>query len=50
MGIPPTGKTVDVAVIDIMSFNDAGLVAEHWGVFDAMALMQQLGVVEGPPA
>ena len=50
MGIPPTGKAVDVAVIDIMRFNDAGLIAEHWGVFDAMAMMQQLGVVEGPPA
>ena len=50
MGIPPTGKSVDVAVIDIMRFDDAGLIAEHWGVFDAMAMMQQLGVVEGPPA
>ena len=50
MGIPPTGKTVDVPLIDIMRFDDAGLVAEHWGVFDAMAMMQQLGVVDGPPA
>jgi predicted ester cyclase len=50
MGIPATGKSVDVPVIDIMAFNDAGLVSEHWGVFDAMALMQQLGVIEGPPA
>jgi steroid delta-isomerase-like uncharacterized protein len=50
LGIPATGKSVDVAVIDIMRFDNAGLIAEHWGVFDAMAMMQQLGVVEGPPA
>lgn len=51
MGIPPTGRHVDVQLIDIMKFDDAGLVREHWGVFDAMSMMQQLGVVpEGPPA
>lgn len=51
MGIPATGKHVDVQLIDIMRFDDAGLVREHWGVFDAMSMMQQLGVVpEGPPA
>jgi steroid delta-isomerase-like uncharacterized protein len=51
MGIPPTGRHVDVQMIDIMKFDDAGLVREHWGVFDAMSMMQQLGVVpEGPPA
>lgn len=47
MGIPPTGRSIDVAVIDIMRFGDDGLVHEHWGVFDAMAMMQQLGVA-GP--
>ncbi len=47
MGMPPTGRSVDVAVIDIMRFGDDGLVHEHWGVFDAMAMMQQLGAV-GP--
>ena len=51
MGIPPTGKDVDVQLIDIMRFNDDGLVAEHWGVVDMLAMMQQLGVVpEGAPA
>ena len=51
MGIPPTGKRVDVQLIDIMRFNDAGLVCEHWGVADMLSLMQQLGVVPaGPPA
>lgn len=44
MGIPATGRPVDVNLIDIMRFEGDGLAHEHWGVFDAMALMQQLGV------
>ena len=51
MGMPPTGKSFDVQVIDIVRFADDGLAQEHWGVFDAMAMMQQLGAIpEGPPA
>jgi len=51
MGIPATGKGVDVQLIDIMRFGVDGLAREHWGVFDALAMMQQLGVVpEGAPA
>jgi steroid delta-isomerase-like uncharacterized protein len=50
MGVPPTGNRVEVQLIDIMRFNDAGLVCEHWGVVDMLSLMQQLGVVPaGPP-
>jgi steroid delta-isomerase-like uncharacterized protein len=47
MGMPATGRTVDVQLIDIMRFADDGLVHEHWGVFDAMAMVQQLGVGAG---
>jgi steroid delta-isomerase-like uncharacterized protein len=51
MGIPPTGKHIEVPAIDIIRFGDDGLAREHWGVFDVMTMMQQLGVVpEGPPA
>jgi predicted ester cyclase len=51
MGVPATGTHVDVQLIDIMRFDGAGLVCEHWGVADMLALMQQLGVVPtGPPA
>ncbi len=51
MGLPPTGTPVQVRLIDIMKFNDAGLVSEHWGVADMLSLMQQLGVVPtGQPA
>jgi steroid delta-isomerase-like uncharacterized protein len=51
MGMPATGKSVDVRLIDIMRFGDDGLVREHWGVIDALAMMQQLGAIpEGAPA
>jgi len=51
MGMPATGKSVDVQLIDMFGFGDDGLVREHWGVIDVMAMMQQLGVVPaGPPA
>jgi steroid delta-isomerase-like uncharacterized protein len=51
LGIPPTGRSVDVQLIDIVRFGDDDLGPEHGGVFDAMALMQQLGVIpEGAPA
>ncbi len=51
MGIPPTGSTIDMQLIDIMQFDGAGQVCEHWGVADMLSLMQQLGVVPaGAPA
>ena len=51
MGIPATGKSVAVDLIDITRFGDDGLAREHWGVVDQLALMQQLGVIPaGPPA
>ena len=51
MGVPSTGTHVEVQLIDIMRFDRAGLVSEHWGVADMLSLMQQLGIVPvGPPA
>ena len=51
MGMPPTDRSIDVQLIDIIRFGDDGLAREHWGVVDVMAMMQQLGVIpEGPPA
>ena len=46
MGMTATGKSVDVQLIDIMRFDENGLVAEHWGVVDTLAMMQQLGVAD----
>jgi steroid delta-isomerase-like uncharacterized protein len=51
MGMPATGKGVTVEAIDIIRFGDDGLAREHWGVFDALAMMQQLGAIpEAAPA
>ena len=51
MGMPATGKRADVQLMDMFLFGDDGRVHEHWGVMDALALMQQIGAVPaGPPA
>ena len=51
MGRPATGRSVDVQLIDIMRFDEHGLVAKHWGVVDMLAMIQQLGVADvGTPA
>ena len=47
MGNPPTGRMVEVDVIDIGRFEDGKLV-EHWGIADQLGLMLQLGLVPGP--
>jgi len=51
MGMPASGNAIEVQLIDIMRFDDAGLVCEHWGVMDMLSMLQQLGVLpEGLPA
>ena len=51
LGIPATGNSVAVNVIDIIRFSDDGLAREHWGVLDQLALLQQLGAIpSGAPA
>ena len=49
MDIPATGRPIDVTTIDIIRFED-GQAVEHWGVTDAMAMMQQLGMMPEPEA
>ena len=48
LGMPATGKSLDVQLIDITRFGDDGLAHEHWGVFDALKMMQQLGAIPTP--
>jgi len=48
MGMPATGKSIDIQLIDIVRFGDDGLGYEHWGVADVMTMMQQLGAVPMP--
>jgi predicted ester cyclase len=45
--MPPTGKKIEITVIDIMRFKD-GLLTEHWGVPDRLAAMEQLGMKPPP--
>jgi len=45
MGTPPTGKSVEIQLIDIMGFDVDGLINEHWGVADMLSLLQQIGAV-----
>lgn len=47
LGVPATGKPVSIEGIDISRFSGGKLV-EHWGQFDALGLMQQLGAVPPP--
>jgi len=47
MGVPPTGRSVEVNAIDILRIRN-GQFVEHWGVMDAMTMMQQLGALPAP--
>jgi steroid delta-isomerase-like uncharacterized protein len=47
MGIPPTQKSVEVSGIAIDRFSD-GKIAESWGNWDTIGLMQQLGAIPTP--
>lgn len=49
MGFPASGKPVSVHLVDIIRFSN-GKAVEHWGAFDAMTMMQQIGAVPAPPA
>ena len=48
LGMPATGKSMQIQLIDIIRFGADGLAHEHWGVADVMGMMQQLGVVPMP--
>lgn len=47
LGMPPTGKHVRVEAIDLCRFA-AGKLVEHWGVFDRMGMMEQVGAIPRP--
>lgn len=46
LGIPPSGKSVDIEVIDILAVKD-GKITDHWNLVDQLGLMKQLGVIPG---
>jgi predicted ester cyclase len=44
---PPTGKRMSIDVIDICRFRE-GRIAEHWGIADRLATIEQLGRMPQP--
>ena len=44
LGLPPTGKHVDIAVIDILRVSN-GQITDHWNIVDQLGVMQQLGAI-----
>ena len=48
MGMPATGRSIDVTAIDILRLGESKFT-EHWGVMDAMTMMQQLGAIPEAP-
>ncbi len=47
LGIPPTGKRVTMTGMDMLRIAD-GKIAEIWWSYDALGLMQQLGLMPSP--
>jgi len=47
MGNPPTGKRINVDVIDIVRI-EGGKITEHWGVPDQLGMMLQIGIIGKP--
>ncbi len=43
MGLPPTGRHIDVVTMGALRFSE-GRAVERWGLADNMAMMQQLGL------
>ena len=46
-GIPQTGRPMKVGGINFFKLRD-GRLTERWGLFDALGMMQQLGLAPGP--
>ena len=47
MNMPPSGKQINVKGIDIVRMSN-GKAVEHWGLFDSLTMMQQLGAIPTP--
>jgi steroid delta-isomerase-like uncharacterized protein len=49
MGMSSSGSHIEVQVFDMVRIRD-GQVTEHWGLMDAMSMMQQIGGMPEFPA
>ena len=50
-GLPPTHAPIAISAIVMLRLTPEGRIAERWGVFNLLEMMQQLGIVPGgsPP-
>jgi predicted ester cyclase len=52
MGVPPSGKRVEVAGVTISRI-EGGKIVEEWDNYDALGMMQDIGAIpeqEQPPS
>ncbi|MDH3226849.1 MAG: ester cyclase [Thermoleophilia bacterium] len=47
MGVPASGKQMEINAIEILQFRDDKSVA-HWGVMDMATMMEQIGATGAP--
>jgi hypothetical protein len=47
-GMPATGKPYSMGAIDVFTFDDDGMNTEHYGVYDILGMMMQLGHMPTP--
>jgi predicted ester cyclase len=44
LGQAPTHRTFTIVGTDVVRFDEAGLIAEHWGGFDVASILTQVGL------
>jgi steroid delta-isomerase-like uncharacterized protein len=49
MGMPATNKKYSYDFVDIIKFDKDMKMKEHWGVYDGLKMMTDLGMMGGPP-
>ena len=42
MGIPATGRKIDIAVLDLFAIR-GGVMIEHWALLDNLGMLRELG-------
>jgi predicted ester cyclase len=42
IGVPPTGRPIDIDVLDLLQFRD-GVLVEQWALIDNLGLLRQIG-------
>jgi predicted ester cyclase len=47
MGVPTTGRKITVDNYDIVRIAD-GRATDHWGIFEVLGMLGQMGVLPGP--